>query len=66
MKEPDIKALLARDLQNKKSYDAMYPAECSQCGDDIFEGDTFYFMGEKEKVCQNCYNEVADFLGDEG
>lgn len=59
-KNKDLKGILLEELENKKSFTANWQTECSVGGEDIEEGDTFYFMGEKKKVCQNCFAELQE------
>lgn len=59
-KSKDYKGILLEELENKKSFEANWDTECSVGGEDILVGDTFYFMGEKKKVCQNCFAEIQE------
>lgn len=58
----DIKDILKEEFENKKAFDAKWEAECNLGGEDIMEGDTFYFMGDKKKVCQNCFEEIQETI----
>lgn len=62
MNDNDIKLLLRRELENKKVYDASRDLKCDECGEYIPEGDPFYFMGNKEKVCVTCYDGIISWL----
>lgn len=61
-KTSDIKAILLEELENKKAFDATWEGTCNVGGEDIEVGDTFYFMGEKKKVCQNCFTEMQEVV----
>jgi len=58
----EIKQILLDELENKKSYDAKWETVCDSCGDDIQEEDSFIFMGDKQKICNECQGHVTEFL----
>lgn len=52
--------LLVQELENKKTFDAMYDTSCDACGEDIAKDDEFTFFGDKKKVCNNCFENLLD------
>jgi hypothetical protein len=60
VKRQDIKDLLIEELENKKSFSAKWDTNCDLCGDDIFEGDEFYFFGDKKKIDSKCFMEIQE------
>lgn len=59
-----LKTLLLEELENKKPFSAHWDCDCDVCGDSILEEETFYFFGDKQKVCPNCFNEMAERIED--
>lgn len=62
MTRSEIKEILVGEMENKRQYDSRFNCDCDLCGDPINRGDVLYFVSEKRKMCQNCYNEVIDYL----
>jgi len=58
----DIKDLLIQELENKRFFAANWDIECGLCGVDIFVDDEFCFMGNKEKVCHSCLEQIREYL----
>lgn len=58
MKSNDIVNLLIQLIENLKPFRAKWDTTCTSCGDSIWEGDTFYFVGDKDKVCTTCIREL--------
>ncbi len=52
------------ELEGKKEFTANWDSVCEGCGNNILEGDTFYFFGEKRKVCQECFGNMQDEVGE--
>ena len=62
MKPDEIKDLLIREIYNKRSFDCNRNTGCSQCGEMIYEADSLYFYGDKEKTCGDCHEAILSFL----
>lgn len=62
MTNAEIKGILSREMENKKVYSAEWDGRCGFCPHPILEGDSFVFMGNKEKVCDNCRKEIIEHL----
>jgi hypothetical protein len=62
MNEYQIKKILAEDWEYKKDYKSNYGHPCKLCGEQILDGDTIYFYGDRQVLCENCYAEVGDYL----
>lgn len=56
--------ILMEELEGKKEFTANWDSVCEGCGNNILEGDTFYFFGEKRKVCQECFGNMQDEVGE--
>lgn len=56
--------LLLEEVGYKKSFSAMNDTECNACYGTIFEGDTFYFIGNKSKLCEDCRGNLESILED--
>ncbi len=54
--------LLIEDLEYKKQFDAHYSTTCDECGNDIEEGMSFVFMGDRKKICIECLGNLQDSL----
>lgn len=65
LKPNEIFKILRDDLENKKSFNANWHTECDLCGVDMDEGDMFYFMGNKEKVCETCFDDIVGYIENE-
>lgn len=64
MKTRDIYRLLAQDITYKKTFHARYDnLKCEGCGESINRDDSFYFFGEKMKICATCHEEIFEYLG---
>lgn len=57
-----LKALLSEELENKKVFDALPGTDCNVCGNEVEEGDPIRFMGNKEKVCPDCWDELEEMV----
>ncbi len=55
-------SVLLRDWRLKASVTAKWPCTCNECGGSIDVGSGFYFFGEKDKLCEPCYQEVMSGL----
>lgn len=55
--------LLAEDLEMKRTYDAKWETQCDSCDNTIYQGDSFIFLGDKNKVCMECTNFMQEALG---
>lgn len=62
MNTKDIKQTLYQELERKKQFQARWDTYCDECGSNIQEDDDFYFFGDKRKICQECYNEIMNYL----
>lgn len=60
--DKDILRILIEELNYKKAFLASHDTECDICGEDIFDGDDFYFMGNRRKCCENCRKLAIDYL----
>lgn len=54
--------ILLSEIKNKKVFYAMKDTQCELCFDIIFEESEFYFMGDKEKICQSCMESLIDLV----
>lgn len=57
-----ILALLNRDLDNKRPYNANFSGECDICNEKIKSGEVFYFAGDKERMCSKCKLKIKEYL----
>jgi len=57
-----ILALLDRDLDNKRPYNANFNGECDICNEKIKTGEVFYFAGNKERMCSKCKLKIKSYL----
>jgi hypothetical protein len=57
-----IKALLLEEFEMKKKFNATWAGTCDFCAGDIDEGQEFIFMGNKNKVCDDCQMQIIAFL----
>jgi len=55
-------SVLLRDWREKRRFEAKWPCQCTECGDPIDEGDSFFFFGTSDKLCESCYDEVTQGL----
>lgn len=63
MTPEEIKNLLTREMENKKVHTAFTDTVCNENpSHHILEGDEFYFIGGKHKVCNDCFGDVMNFL----
>lgn len=62
MTTKEIKQMLLEEIENKKSYPANYDTQCDFCTKPISGGEEFIFMGSKQKVCDECIQDIIDFL----
>ncbi len=62
LKEKAILQLLLDELQAKKEYQPYRATSCDFCFSDIQEGDEFYFMEAKRKICPECLSEISEYL----
>lgn len=62
MTNKDIAAMLIKDMEDKKVFNAEWDGSCFNCGRPIIEGDDFVFMAGK-KTCNTCKNEILEYLG---
>lgn len=51
-------SLVLEDLHYKKAFQAMNDTECDCCFNHILMDDTFYFIGNKSKLCEDCKEEM--------
>jgi hypothetical protein len=61
----EIIDVLKSDFEGKKEYIAYRESECDLDGCSIDEGDTFYFWGNSQKCCKDCFDEIISYLEDE-
>ncbi len=59
-----LKSILLEELEVRKEFQAHWDTACDNCDEPLFEGDTFYFFGEKRKVCSNCFDIMQQDLED--
>lgn len=59
-KTSEIWKVLKEDIENKKPFTSAYDMDCYVCSNEIMEGDEFFFMGAKRKVCNNCLGDMID------
>jgi hypothetical protein len=57
-----ILALLNRDLDNKRPYNANFNGECDICNEKIQAREVFYFAGDKERMCSKCKLKIKAYL----
>jgi len=57
-----FKQALISELESKKEFDAMYDTDCNFCGNNIIESDPFIFIGNKEKMCNDCRYSLIEQL----
>jgi len=57
-----ILALIVRDLENKKIFYATFNGECDVCNKPLKIGDGFYFLGQKERTCVKCIENIKSIL----
>lgn len=62
MQDKNYLHIILSELKNKKVFNAMKDTECECCFDTIFEDDDFYFMGDKEKICQSCMTRMIELI----
>lgn len=62
MSDSEIKALLLEELENKKEFNALYDTFCDVKRCVIYEGDTFIFLGNRQKVCDDCFRDIISFV----
>ena len=62
VKTSDLKQLLLEELANKKVFEAHWTTDCYLCGNDIEEDDSFYFFGDKKKVCADCKAQMEEVI----
>lgn len=43
---------------SRSTFTAIYDGHCTECGDDIFEGDDIAYYDD-EIVCGDCFNELT-------
>jgi hypothetical protein len=60
--ETQILALLVRDLDNKKPYNANFNGECDICNEQLKVGEIFYFVGQKERMCSKCKLKIQGYF----
>lgn len=56
----DLADILTEELEGKQDFEAYTDTDCDGCGGAIFQGDTFYFFGNKRKICTDCYSEICN------
>ena len=57
-----ILALMNRDLDHKKPYNANFNGECDICNEKIKVGEIFYFVGDKERMCSKCKLKIQAYF----
>ena len=57
-----ILALMNRDLDNKRPYNANFNGECDICNEKIKVGEIFYFAGDKERMCSKCKLKIQKYF----
>jgi hypothetical protein len=57
-----ILALMNRDLDNKRPYNANFSGECDICNEKIKSGEVFYFAGDKERMCSKCKLRIQGYF----
>lgn len=57
-----VKTLLREDIAGKKAFTAKWMSSCNFCYVTIQEGDTFFFVGEQQKMCEQCQDDVLTRL----
>jgi len=62
MDNDTIKEIIKEEFENKKSYDANFRFRCSGCRNWIEEGEPFYFVGNKKRVCGDCLAELQESI----
>lgn len=62
MENDRIKGLLRDDVSKRESRVSFNESPCDGCEEPIHKGDGFVFVGEGEKMCPNCIDEILSFL----
>ena len=58
----NINQLLLEEMECKKDYKANHDFRCGCCNEFIIEDDLFWFFGNGIKVCEECYDEIINFI----
>lgn len=53
---------LKEELENKRPYQANRNVNCELCREGMAEGDDFYFIGNRHKICVNCLGELQEII----
>lgn len=57
--------VLKSDFEDKKEQSAYTDTICDVNGCFIDQGDSFYFFGNAQKCCPDCYHEIVGWLEEE-
>lgn len=60
-----ILRLFLEDLSYKKDFEASRDITCDICDMEIYEGDKFWFIGNKQKMCEECKDEIESIINEE-
>lgn len=58
----EIYNLIRIELLNKKVFTAKWQARCDICGNVISQGDDFFFLGDKKKLCDSCFGDLLEYF----
>ncbi len=61
-KQKELKEILIEELENKKIFNANRDTYCDVNGEDILQDDEFVFMGNKQKMCRQCLDDLQELV----
>jgi len=62
MTNKQMNELFLEELEFKRQYTAKYDFDCELCSSVIEEGDDFVFLGDKQRICLDCVEEMRGKL----